>query len=349
MNPKTLFDLRQRFNNTYSDYNHKPYSQHKKPITDMNVDDTDYERPFWVAPDLDSEQGNIFSLTAIVSEHLKSLGYTQEANEFKEIIFENMKNKKNITIFQTIDKFLNYFDSISEKTIDGESYVKIEKQKKEFQQLSEFKNVTLESVKKLFSENFNFNTTNIYGRSILFYVKDRNTLEWIFNNVYDINKSEDYVKLFQLDVFNTSLLINYTKDDMIDFILEKMITKEKDFSQLITKWCVGVDSFSRCMEDSIVKNLNMYFSNEDEESVNLNSTFTNLDSKIIKIAKLFSKVNKFYPEFTNSIINTGSLAFKDNPKKLKLWKTNMEKKYLEQLLQDSKPDNESMQHKKLKI
>ncbi len=340
MNPRTFHDLRQRYNITSSEYEKTPYQHQKMPITDIEVDDVDYARPYWVAPDLAGEHGNHFNLLSLVSAHLDKLGFRQESEEFKEVFFESMK-KNHTTIYQLTNKFVNYFDSISEKVIDGEAYIKIEKQPKEFEQLPEFKNVTLESVKKLHSNGFDFNQTNVYGRDILFYVKDRDTMEWLFNNVYDINKSEDYMKLFQLDVFNCSLLIKQNNPAVLDFILEKMFTKETEFSSLIQKWCVGVDTFSRCMEDSIVKNLNTIFAKDQN--------FTQYADNVTITAKLFSKINKVYPEFTNAIINTGSEAFKSDPVKLSFWKKNMEIEYLDQSLQLRKPDSEYPKTKRLKL
>ncbi len=340
MNPSIVFDLRQRYSTTSPDYEKKPYSQQKSPITEIEVDEVYHDRPYWVAPDLSGEHGNHFVLISLVSDHLHGLGYTQESQEFKEIVFTNMKTNE-MNIYQLTNKFVNYFDSISEKIIDGESYIKIEKQPKEYLQLPEFKNVTLESVKKLHYENFDFNQTNVYGRSILFYTKDRKTMDWLFNNVFDIKKEEDYIKLFELDVFNTSLLIKHGNPDVMDYILEKMLTKEKEYSDLIKKWCVGVDTFSRCMEDSIVKDLNSIFSSDQNFSI--------YTKQVTTMAKLFSKLNKVYPEFTNSIINTGSNKFKNDPKKLNFWKEHMEKEYLDQSLQLRKPDTDAPKAKKLKV
>lgn len=340
MNPSIVFDLRQRYSTTSSDYEKKPYSQQKSPITGIEVDEVDYDRPYWVAPDLSGEHGNHFVLISLVSDHLYSLGYKEESQEFKEVVFDNMKTNK-LNLYQIINNYVNYFDSISEKIIDGDSYIKIEQQPKELQQLAEFSNVTLASVKKLHSEGFDFDSTNAYGRNILFYVKDRDTMEWIFNNVYDVKKESDYIKLFELDVFNTSLFIKHSNPDVMDFILEKMLTKEKEYSDLIKKWCVGVDTFSRCMEDSIVKDLNSIFSSEQN--------FTIYTQQVTTMAKLFSKLNKVYPEFTNSIINTGSNKFKNDPKKLNFWKEHMEKEYLDQSLQLRKPDADAPKAKKLKV
>lgn len=349
MNPSVVFDLRQRYSTTSSNYEKVPSSQQKSPITNIEVEEIDYERPYWVAPDLSGEHGNHFVLVSLVNEHLENLGYKQEAQEFKDIVLDKMnKNNKNVfdentNIYQIINKFVNYFDSISEKIIDGEQYIKITKQPKEFEQLEEFKNVTLQSVQKLKSDGFDFDRANIYGRSILFYVKDRDTMEWLFNNVYDINKTEDYLKLFELDVLNTSLLVKHSNPEILDFLLSKMLTKEKEFPELIQKWCVGVDTFSRCMEDSIVKQLNVIFRPEQD--------FHQYTKHVTTFAKLFSKLNKVYPEFTNSIIKTGSNAFKNDSSKLKFWKEHMETEYLkeslDQSLQLKKPD--SPKTKKLKV
>lgn len=340
MNPNIFFDLRQRYSTTSSNYEKIPYSQQKNAITEIKVDDVEYERPYWVAPDLSGEHGNHFVLISLVSEHLYNLGFKQESEEFKDIVFENIKkNDKNI--YKIINKFVNYFDSISEKIIDGESYIKITKQPKEFQQLEEFKNVTLQSVKKLKADGFNFDKQNIYGRNILFYVKDKETVEWLFNNVYDVNNQRDYIKLFELDVFNTSLLIKHNNPSVIDFILEKMFTKEKEFSNLIKKWCVGVDTFSRCMEDSIVKNLNFIFSQEEN--------FEKYANHVDIIVKILLKLKNIYPEFTNSIIDAGSNAFKNDSKKFNFWKEHMEKEYLDKILQIKKPNNEPFKSTKSKV
>ncbi len=349
MNPSIVFDLRQRYNTTSPDYEKKPYSQQKSPITEIEVDEVDYDRPYWVAPDLSGEHGNHFVLISLVSDHLYNLGYKEESQEFKEVVFDNMKTNK-LNLYQIINKYVNYFDSISEKIIDGDSYIKIEKQPKELQQLQEFSNVTLASVKKLHSEGFDFDSTNAYGRNILFYVKDRDTMEWIFNNVYDVKKESDYIKLFELDVFNTSLLIKHQNPIVLDFLFEKMFTKEKEFSNLIQKWCVGVDTFSRCMEDSIVKNLNGIFAKDENNGVfHKDPNLVQYKQNVLIIAKLFSKLNKVYPEFTNSIIATGSKAFKNEPSKLNFWKENMEKEYLDQSLQLRKPDTDAPKAKKLKV
>jgi len=340
MNHTFLFDITSRLNPAMTEYEKKPYNEHRVPITRYHVDQEDYDRPFWVAPDLSDKAGNNFAIITIIEQHLSKLGYIDEAKEFREIALNGMVNKK-MNLYQIINKFVNYTDSISSKVIDGDKYIKINPQPAHVLQIKEFKNVTLNSIKKLHANQFDFSTTNTYGRDILFYVQEKAAIEWLFENVFDTTKERDYLRLFSLDEFQTSLLIKHKNLEITNYILEKMLEKEDKFHSLIHKWCTGVDSFSRCIEDPIVTQLNQIFAGD----TNLNE-YCELTKKN---AKVISTLARVYPEFAQSIISRGDTALKDNKEKLAFWRTCFEKEYFEYSLKEKVDSKNITSTKSLKI
>jgi len=161
-----------------------------------------------------------------------------------------------------------------------------------------------------------------------------------FTDYWD-NTIASSISDFELDNFNSSLLIKHQDPDMIDFILGNMLTKEKEFGDLIQKWCVGVDRFSRCMEYSIVKNLNVIFDKD--------KAYAPYMKDVQKIAGTLAKIRKVYPEFTNSIINRGNIVFKNDEKKLKFWKQHMEYTLVSNTLKDKEDITTIESVKSLKI
>lgn len=346
MDENHYFNLVRRYQNSTTEYEKKPYSQHELSILDIKVEDVLYERPYWVAPDLSGPHGNNINLINIVKDTLYKNGFSDEANEFQNLALKITKQttSKSATdyLVNIINQFVDYENAIKSKVINGETYINIKEQIKDLQQLPEFKNVNLETVKKLHEKNFDFSTQNTYGRSILFYVKDKKTMEYIFDNVYDINNVSDYLKMFKLDVFQSSLLIKHEDPEILDFILGKMLSKEKDFGELIKKWCLGVDSFSRCMEDSIVKNLNNTFGQKTNAVA-----FTYTPKKLQNISNLLGNLLKINPEFINATLIRGKVAFQNDKEKLEIWN-----KYIIQGIFDTKlpeKDEKDQSNKKFKV
>ena len=216
-----------------------------------------YERPYFNSPNLEKEAGNIYSFINLLEDCMRQYGYFHEATEILHLceqffVDTRSANSSNYNKYQENIKktdsdlyecfindlalFLDMQSSIARKIIDGQIYEKVNKTPKELFNLKEFNKTDLNSVKHYDKNGFDFAQTNTYNRSIFNYVSSLDSLNYLWSKNQTLkNNGNNYINIFHLDEFNSSLLHTAKSIETYQFFLKQMIVENKQVSSFIFK------------------------------------------------------------------------------------------------------------------
>lgn len=155
---KHMEDLVKNYPNTHTAYRH-------------------YPRPSFIFPMLNSPDGNPIFYFSIAIQTLQDAKFIQEASELQHMMFSPYEQHPEIIAnYLNIGTPLSYTDykeisDFNKKRGFSQDIQPITFQSEEcaLEQLPEFRNVTMANVKQLIADGFDFNSTNIFGRNILWY------------------------------------------------------------------------------------------------------------------------------------------------------------------------------------
>lgn len=250
-----------------------------KYIEKINLE---YERPYCVLPDIESENGNTFVLLGIVSNNLKKYGYKLESEE----IINNFTKKKYKEIYIEIYRLLNIEDAIKKINVEGEDFFKKRETPQSVYNIKEFINIekiNLEKIKEMYNNKYDFSKKNCYGRSLLSYLNDLEAIEFLVEK----NKTNKWFNLCDIDNLNSTFLHNKKPESML-YLLEEIYKENKSLTKLYLN---GENIFKNFPLNSFVNDINVEISNELKLYKNNKKDLKKIE-KILKKLKELTKYNE---------------------------------------------------------
>ncbi len=266
------YDLRKRFANF--EYHHDTIHE-GKPLADdfPNAIEVDYERPYF-----NPKNQETFGIISNFEDLMKNLGYSLEFEQFQNAMI--LKNLQPVDILNKIELFVDFRDVIIQKDIDGEIFQKIKKNPIKYENPKIFVKHSLSTLKQTTDESLC--QKNIYGRNILYYVKDPDVLNYILQRN---ERFENHIDLFSIDVFNSSVLNFQRNIDCYKILLEKMIALSPDVTNL---FFTKINSFGKNATVPLTDYFTRLKINSDDK--NNDSILTSL-KKGLEIVNLIKKID----------------------------------------------------------
>lgn len=170
----------------------------------------EHPRPKFLFPLKNSEDGNPIFYFSIAIKILKEAKFNQEAAELQQFMFSPYEDHiKYISRYLDIGSFISYQDYQEQSDFAKKRKINLDitpivfEDHGELKQVPEFRNVTINSIKKLISQGFDFNTVNTYGRNMLWYADSPDITSYLINNT-DIDIF--HIDEVGLSVFNKCFL-----------------------------------------------------------------------------------------------------------------------------------------------
>ncbi len=295
----------------------------KKEAIDYISTEIEYERPYFVFPDLNSPEGNPMEYFKMAQATLQENGFKKESKELGDLRFSKYSDH-----FDIINRYLNF--SHSKVVTEDEEYIhiKIKKSSKLTTQPRVFYEKSEEDIKDLIEQNHDFSLTNCYNRNHLHYLNDAKAIKLLLEE----NKNQQWFDLFDLDNFNSTLLHGKNLESFT-----VILTAMYEESPAMTKvFLYGENCFSKNAFGDFLKDCDSIFSPKQ----NMPQQKT-----IDDITKVISIIGKIDPQKRDELLNAfvtveeKNPSFKDANLKQTIFRTTLE----------SELSNEKTNNKKLKI
>lgn len=300
----------------------------EEAIDNVSID-IEYPRPFFDFPDLSSENGNTTIFWKQAETALNRQGFKVESsyihNKFLKMTYKDL--------FDYLYRFLDFTPKEEVIKEDENSiYIKIDKHKiysdKDIKQPLLFNIKHLDTIKSLYEEGEDFSIKNCYNRNIFHYITDVNIMKYLL----DKNQQDNFIDLFDLDVFNSSVLFTHNNPNTFILLLEDMHKRSPIITQTLL---TGTNVFNENALGVYLHTLDTMFSHKKAKTINIEQ-WNDFSNQLI----ILKKTN---PELTSKIISALDLlpVFENNPelKKLHLYTT----------LNTMMPTNENIKPKKSKL
>lgn len=308
------------------------YSNEAKKKVTIEIN---YERPPFIFPDISGEQGNPIEYFKLATAQLKKFGFYRESKELEQLGPNLYKRQFNNALpyeehFNAIARFLDFTHSQVESEDDDYIYLKIKKGSEGTEQPRVFAQQSLTQIKELIEEGHDFSLTNCYNRNHLHYLKDFNAI----NLLIEFNEQHDWFSLFELDIFNSTILHGERTMPVFAYLLSKMY---EGSPELTKTYLYGTNVFGHNAFGEFLKECDIMFSPK--------SPLPSME-KISEIGQVLQIVGKIDPEKRNQFIGMFDIVEKQNPA---FKKADIKPIILKSILEADMATKEEIKSKRMKL
>ena len=265
----------------------------RKAIDKVTIE-VDYPRPHFDFPDLASPEGNPWVYWYMARKAIRPAGYTVEAEQMRDL-----KNTRYEEHFDYLARLLD-FTPKEEKIKEDDDYVYLRVKKDTSREVMDLKQPMLFKLNKpdllaeLLEQGEDFSIRNCYGRHILHYANNPETIRWILAE----NKKHEWFDIFELDNFNGTVL--HTQTDIRNFaiVLNAMYEENPKLAEL---YFTGTDFFDNNASGVLLHQLDLIFSQKNPQPVS--------PEQLEKLSECLLIIQKVNPRMAQDII----ASFSDIP------------------------------------
>lgn len=288
--------------------------------------EVEYDRPFFIFPDLSSEQGNPMEYFKLTQNALKKCGFYREAKELEELRFTNYNEH-----FNHIARFLDFTNSQVASEDDDFVYIKIRKNSDVTEQPRIFSQKRADEIRELIDEGHDFSLTNCYGRHHLHYLTELPAIK----ELVEANKQHNWFELFDLDCFNSTLLHGKRDFPVFAYLLNEMYQESPKIAET---FLYGTNAFEKNAFGEFLHECDIMFSPKN--------SLPSME-RVMQLGEVLQVIGKIDPQKRDQFIGLFDQVEKNNP----AFKTSDIKPIiLNAILESELPKNdEAVKSKKMKI
>lgn len=302
----------------------------------------EHPRPKFLFPLKNSEDGNPIFYFSIAIKILKEAKFNQEAAELQQFMLSPSENHiQYISRYLDIGNFISYQDYQEQSDFAKKRKINLditpivfEDHGEDLKQIPEFRNVTINSIKKLISQGFDFNTVNTYGRNMLWYADSPDTTSYLINNT-DIDIF--HIDEIGLSVFNKCFLhqdVECSYGTLITLI-DNMHQKNPNYSKYFLENSYVFESivthFTNVLDKQFLQSSSSDFLNKSEFKENI--------TMILDISSLIYQFNEEQFNLLTTHVGNLSQKLQEPGKNGDMEKLSSITKIYETLLNQSIPTN----------